>query len=217
MIRVADAVAEIIRKSPMLDEGLSRGLINISALARDIRPRVEKRVFKEVTEGAVVMALKRLSATMLCTPGHEKIFTNMPDLMVRSNLFERTVSNSPSLLIKQRDLAALSASHAHFLTITAGVLETTIIASDALHSQIDHILDDEHVLKHIADLSSITIRLSGEILEIPGSYAQILKLIAWEGINIIEVVSTYRELTVILRQQDTDRALGALQKAFSKI
>jgi len=216
MIRVSDVVAEIVKQSPLLEEGLSRGLINVSALARDIRPLVEQKTLKDVTEGAIVMALKRLSDKLEPHSQSGAIFRHAPDMMVRSNLFEVTVRNSPSLPQKLPQLTELVAlqNSAHFLTVTSGVYETTIIASNALYTQVRDILCDELTVNEIADLSSITLRLAPEILEIPGSYTQILRQLAWEGINIIEIVSTYLELTVILRQQDTDRAFSALKRAF---
>lgn len=216
MIRVSDVVASIVRQSPLLEEGLARGLINVSALARDILPQVERKTLKEVTEGAVVMALKRLSAELAVQHHSAKVFQNTPDMIVRSNLFELTVRNSPTLPAKQPALAALVASqdNSHFLTVTSGVFETTIVASDALRVRIEHTLGDERIVNEIPNLSSITIRLNDAFLEVPGSIAQILKYLAWEGINIIEVVSTYLELTVILRQNDTERAFAALKEAF---
>lgn len=216
MIRVSDAVADIVKRSPLLEEGLSRGLINVSALARDIRPRVEKRTFKDVTEGAIVMALKRLSKDLAAQRHSTTVFQIAPDMIVRSNLFELTVRNAPSLPAKQPLLAALvtAQNSQHFLTVTSGVFETTIIASEALRTRIEHILSAEHRVHDIPDLASITIRLNDAFLEVPGSIAQILKYIAWEGVNIIEVVSTYLELTIILRQNDTDRAFAVLKGSF---
>lgn len=218
MIRVSDVVADIVKQSPLLEEGLSRGLLNISALARDILPQVEQKTLKNVTEGAIVMALKRLSFSMTAHGQSSAVFQETPDMMVRSNLFELTVSNSPFLSGKLPRLAELVATqnNLHFLTVTSGVYETTIIASDALRANIDDILRDERTVNELADLSSITLRLAPELLEIPGSYTQILRQLAWEGINIIEMVSTYLELTVILRQQDTDRAFAALKNAFKQ-
>jgi aspartokinase len=218
MIRVSDVVAGIVKQSPLLEEGLSRGIINVSALARDIQPLVEKKTLKDVTEGAIVMALKRLADKLMTHNQSGAVFQHAPDMMVRSNLFELTVSNSPTLPQKLPRLAELVAvqNNANFLTVTSGVYETTIIASEALYIQIKNILSNERTAKEIPDLSSITVRVNDVFLETPGSIAHILKHLAWEGINIIEVVSTYLELTIILRQQDTDRAFAALKNAFNQ-
>lgn len=62
MITIPEVVAELVSKKPFLEEGLSRGLINLSALARELQPQIEKRLYKNVQTGAIVMALKRIAA-----------------------------------------------------------------------------------------------------------------------------------------------------------
>ena len=44
MIKVSEIVEKNIKKSPFLEEALSRGILNLSALARMIKPDVEKGV-----------------------------------------------------------------------------------------------------------------------------------------------------------------------------
>lgn len=218
MITVADAVANIVQQSPLLEEGLSRGLMNTSAVARDIRSRVEKMTLKEVTEGAVVMALQRLSGTLTQMDYSQNVlFKSSPDMVIRSNLFEYTVSNSPTLNKKQQKILALVSGqyNQEFLTITSSVFETTIIASNSLKQNVLSILEGETVVGEISELSSITIRLTENMVITPGFYSQILRVIAWEGINVAEVVSTYLELTIILHQKDSDRAYSVLKSAFA--
>ncbi len=61
MITIPETVEEIVKRSLFLEEALSQGIVNLSALARQIKPDVERGVMKEVQEGAIIMALKRLS------------------------------------------------------------------------------------------------------------------------------------------------------------
>ena len=61
MVTVPETVLEIIHESPFLEEGLSRGLINLSSLAREMKSEVEERTMKDVQIGSIVMALKRIS------------------------------------------------------------------------------------------------------------------------------------------------------------
>jgi hypothetical protein len=58
MITVPEVVQDIIQKTPFLEEGLQKNIINLSSLARYIKPEVEERTFKEVGESAIVMALQ---------------------------------------------------------------------------------------------------------------------------------------------------------------
>ena len=54
--------------------------------------------------------------------------------------------------------------------------------------------------------------ISEEALEIAGVYYSILKSLAFEGINFMEVVSSFTELTIFLRSEDTEKAFGVLKK-----
>ena len=70
----------------------------------------------------------------------------------------------------------------------------------------------EKLVAKFHNLSSITIRLPKEVVYIPGVYYQVLKRLAWENINVIEVLSTYTELTVIVENKDVDQAFSTLKK-----
>jgi hypothetical protein len=65
---------------------------------------------------------------------------------------------------------------------------------------------------HSADLASITIKLPIVNTEISGIYYYILKHLAWEGINIVEVVSTANEFTVVVKSDDIDSAFSVLMQ-----
>ena len=53
MITIAEAVQQIVKTSPLLAEGMSRGLLNVSAVARSIVPKVNEYTKKEVSENHV--------------------------------------------------------------------------------------------------------------------------------------------------------------------
>ena len=59
MKTIAQVVSTIISQKLFLAELLAEGLINISSLARKIKPQIEDFLQKPVQNGAVVMALKR--------------------------------------------------------------------------------------------------------------------------------------------------------------
>src|SRR3989344_3911208 len=104
MISVSDALNEIIRSYPLIEDCLSRGTINYSAFAREVKPKIEKRLYKSVTTGAIVMALKRISTGLTKDKLKSNEGINLTDLTVRSNLLEFTFQNSQSLGDKQKEL-----------------------------------------------------------------------------------------------------------------
>jgi aspartokinase len=216
MISIPEIVRQIVKKSPFLEEGLSLGIINNSALARIIKPEVEIKLYKKVQTGAIIMALKRMSANMVSNPKQQKLrdlLRRINDITVRSNIIELTYVNTPSLIRKQVTLTVtIKKDTSSFLTISEGVFETSFFASDNFENQIEKIFEGETLKSKIKGLSSITIILPQEATQTSGVYYAILKKLAWEGINFVEVVSSFTELTLFVEDLDIDSAFSALKK-----
>ncbi len=211
MISIADALNDIIKSYPLIEEGLSKGIINYSAFAREVSPQIEKRLYKPVKQGAIVMALKRISDS-LSRDKKKNQSLDLTDLTVRSNLSELTFQNSENLPEKTRQLLnAVSLKRDVVCTLSEGIRETTFIVSSEITGDVKRIFKGEALVSEIKALSSITIRLPKEVVYIPGVYYQILKMLAFENINVIEVLSTYTELTVIIETKDIDRAFSILK------
>jgi hypothetical protein len=215
MNSIGKVTEELINRSPFLREAMTDDLINISALARKLKPEIEEIIGKEVKEGAIVMAIKRM------TPGlyhrlNVKITNVMGDLgdfLVRSNLTDYTYENSESLKAKQTELVQeINKENDSFFTICKGVTETTIILSSTKRDVVERIFSNERLKSHNIDLASVTVKLPKINTEIYGVYYYILKHLAWEGINIVEVVSTSNEFTVVVRQDDVDKAFKILMQ-----
>ena len=217
MITVPEVVNHIIKRVPLVEEGLAQGIINLSAFARIIRPKVQQRLLKNVQLGAIVMALKRRGQHLKTSREQTNtILQNLQDITIRSNLAEFTYTNSDSIIEKQQQLLKkVSGQRNLFLTVTHGVFETTIIVSSFLSDDLQKIFQGETLRSKFENLSAITLLLPKETVFIPGVYYAILKTLAWEGINIIEVVSNYTELTIILEKDCIDQAFSAL-KDFTK-
>ena len=69
MKTISSEVLNYIKTKPFLMSALSQGIINLTSLAREIQPEVEKSLKKSAKNGAIVMALKRISASH-CATGH---------------------------------------------------------------------------------------------------------------------------------------------------
>lgn len=212
MISINDALNEIIMNYPFVEEGLSKGIVNYSAFAREVKPQIEKRLLKSVKEGAIIMALKRISDGLSREKNKGDQNLNLTDLTVRSNLSELTYTNSATFPEKTRLLMeSISNKRGVICTFSEGVRETTFIMSSEIMTEAKRIFKGESLLSNINNLSSITIRLPEEVVYITGTYYRILKMLAWENINVIEVLSTYTELTIIVENKDVDRAFSVLK------
>lgn len=216
MVTISQALEELIAQSPFLEEGLADGLINLSSLARKLQPQIQTRLYKDVQTGAIVMALKRLSERLEKRYSHlPTVLANIKDITVRSNLMEFTYASSPTLMAHQSKLMqAIADQPKTFLTITDGVFESSLFCSAHLAPQIEEIFAKETMRSKQSGLSSITLIIPEEATYVPGVYYAILKRLAWEGINFIEVVSSFTELTIFLEEKNVDRAFSVLKKLY---
>jgi len=213
MITITEIVRNIIRAIPLLEEALSRGLINLSALAREIKPEIEKKLMKPVKVGSVVVALKRVTKEIEKKSPKLKKMLMGKEFIVRSNLCEYTYFSSENLLKKYATLAKMLSQYPNvFFTLTKGLRETNFIISESLKELLEKTLSGEKLISKIENLSSITIFHSEGAVFTPGFHYSILKLLAWENINIIETVSTFTEFTIVLKSQDVDRAFKILKE-----
>lgn len=214
MISVSDAVYEIVKRSPYLTEALSEQIVNLSALARKIHLQVEEKVKKDINDGAIIAALKRIGNKLNKKYKNIKILSNLGDMTVRSNITEYTYVNTDTLLKKVQELFSnIGSKKEIFLNLSQGVTESTIIASSNIEKEIAQIFKSETLTAKLEDLSSISIKLPEDTVDNPGAYFSILKLFALEGINMVEMISTYTEVSLIFRSADIDRAFSALTKA----
>jgi hypothetical protein len=215
MNSIGKVTEDLINRSPFLREAMTDDLINISALARKLKPEIEQSMGKEVKEGAIIMAIKRM------TPGlyHRlnlkitKVMGDLGDFLVRSNLIDYTFENSESLKEKQGELInEINRDNDSFFALCKGVTETTLIVNAQKKEVVERIFKDAKLKSHTLDLASVTVKLPKINTEIYGIYYYILKHLAWEGINIIEIVSTSNEFTVIVKQDDVDKAFKILMQ-----
>lgn len=212
MISASDIVEEIVKSHPLLEEGLSQKIINFSALARKIKPQIEKKLYKTIKTGAVIVALKRMGNKAPQKKSGLKNVIALEDITIRSNLTEITFANSNTLFEKQRILfQKLANKKDAFCTVSQGIRETTLIANQEVAGYIREIFTQERLLLTIDFLSSITIRLPDKTIYTPGVYYQILKQMAWENINIIEIVSSPTELTIVFNKSDIEKAFLVLK------
>ena len=219
MISIPSAVESVIKKRPFLEGALIEGLINLSALARQLKPEIESMVGREVNDSAVIMALNRLVPRLeiITAKKAKSVVENIGDITVRSNLADFTFHNSPTLHLKQaRLLEQIHEQSNLFCTISQGIYETTIVVSEQLSDLIEELFADETIISKNAKLSLITIKLPTDNTLCPGVYYYLFKELAWDSINIVEVISTSNEFTIVVSDIDIHRAFAILMNAKQK-
>jgi hypothetical protein len=210
---IVEVVDQYLRQSPFLEEALADNLVNVSSLARRMKSFIEEKLQKPVKEGAIIVAINRREPNYYykINIGIKGFLKNLGDIIVRSDLRDYTYANSETLMDSVRNLIGCMGSEKElFVTVSRGIYETTIIVSRAAESMAAKIFKQEKLIAEKTNLSSITIRLPKNNTEISGVYYFILKKVAWAGINIVEVISTTNEFTLVVSEEYVHQALGIL-------
>jgi hypothetical protein len=214
MKTIAATVVDYIKTKPYLSSALSDGIINLTSLARNIQDDIEERTKKPVKQGAIVMALKRISDTadFVQTKQIIKVLKNLGDITVRSSLVDYSFLISDSLLVAQSNLLKeIEQKKEVFYTSSRGVSESNIIVSQNIAPLVDELFKDESCFSKTENLSSITMKLPSENVTIPGIYYFIFQRLSWEGVNINEVISTSNEFTILMHEDQVNTAFTVIK------
>ncbi|WP_117882065.1 hypothetical protein [Aureibaculum luteum] len=213
MKTIQEAVTAIINKTPFIEEALYDKLINVSSLARVIKPEVEKILKKEIKEGAIMMAVNRLSpsSVLKVRKNIKRIALSSGDFIMRSDLCDYTFKNTATLVSKiTKLLNDIGNDSDNFFTISQGVFETSIVISKKLKLKVEEIFDGEEVLWAASNLASLTIKLPKTNVEQSGIYYFILKQLAWANISVQEIISTTNEITIVVKETDIKQTFSIL-------
>lgn len=217
MITTAQKVEEFVNQSPYMREAITDGLVNLSALARKLKPQIEDELMKDVSESAIFIALQRYASKL--QPFYQvNPAEYLANLSLRSDLFELTVKNSPTLLVKLAKLTqSIVGQPTTLLVFTQGQYETTVITSKSLAGELKRALEDEETTNTIADLTGITLQRTHGQIETTGVLQFPLRILAWEGISVIEIVTTLNEIMIVVRDFEVDRAVVSIRQSLSAL
>ena len=214
MKTISSVVEEYIKAKPFLQSALAQGIINLTSLSRIIKEEIQDDLGKDVRNGAIVMALKRLSSDMEFRATHRilKVLKNIGEITVRSSLIDYTFLVSETILTKQATLLKeINNNKDVFYTSSRGVNETNIVVSSSMTKTVEEIFKEEKLLQKLTDLSSITVKLPEENVSVPGIYYFIFQRLAWEGVTMNEVISTSNEFTIIVPEDQIDKAFRVIK------
>ena len=214
MRKISDAVAAIIEADPALRSGLAQRLMNLSQVARHIRPAVEARTQKPVRSGAISMALSRLQ-NRLPNPNIGPSIQLADRVTVQRGLAVLTLSNTrraqealPRLQERIRE------SHG-YLTITEGIREMTVIVQEELLPQVWECLVERPDREELG-VASLSVSLTDQHLATPGVLYRILQAMALQGVNLAEIASTTTEFHIYIAEADVMLALDSLYATFGR-
>ena len=218
MVTVSHLVKKTVRDNPFLMEALGKEIISHGNLAEQLKPEIEKELGKQVEESAIVMALRRYSDELQDFDKEIGKFSFKGEIIMRTNILDFNVVKSQKLLSKIKNLYSMpDFERGDTLNIILGNNEIAIITNEKYKGKLMNFLKGEKILNKGFNLVALTISFSGhDFFNTPGVIFTAVRKLAWESINIYEIVSTMTELTIILSNKDSMKAYSVLQELFNK-
>jgi len=216
---VAFFVKEIINRSPFISEMLIQEVISYSNLAEFIKPKVEALYGGSVSSAAIVMAVRRYTTELKKMNHLEKKRGKIDyEISMKTNIYDVNIRRTPSFIGNIASLYSLvKRENGDFINICIGEYEIVITISDKYKKDLDDMLNGESVINREEDMVALTISFKdNNFLETPGITYLATRKLAWENINIYEIVSTLNVLTFIIKKKDSLEAYGVLQAFFDE-
>lgn len=213
MVTVSHVVKKMLENKPFLLEGLAKGIISNGNLADELKEGIEKELGKKVKDAAIIMALRRYSSELEEKTALTQKFNFSGEIMMKTNICDFNLVKTPRLLSKIKSFYNLpNMERGDSLNIIVGNNEVSIAISEKYKDRALKLLKGEKILSKESDLVALTIIFSGDFIHTPGIVFQAVRKLAWENINIFEIVSTLTELTFIISKKDSMKAYEVLSE-----
>jgi hypothetical protein len=213
MRSISRTVELLIEKNPFIQEALSRGIINNAALSEELIPDIEKELGKKVKFSAVNMAVRRLSEKLQESFVKKASFDKNADITLKSNLIEVNLYKIGDVQDYIKNIYGLvNFKKGDFLTITQGIHEVMILTNKSYEKEIMNILPKQKIKKVFKNVSSLTINIPENSFQEAGLFYLITRAMAWENISIIDTISTFSEVTLIVDSSQAARSFDVIKK-----
>jgi|TARA_B100001964_G_scaffold235282_1_gene295157 aspartokinase len=210
-------VKKLVSENTFLLEAISKDLISYGNLAEQLKPEIEKELGKKVKEAAIVMALRRYAEELHGFDKKAK-FKFKGEIIMRTNIMDFNIVKSNKLSSKIKNLySIINFERGDILNIILGNNEVSIITNEKYREKISNFLKGEKILNKEHSLAALSIIFSkDDFFDTPGAIFTASRKLAWEQINIFEIVSTMTELTFILSKKDSMKAYNILNELIGK-
>ena len=181
-------------------------------MANYLRPDIERELDKKVKHNAIIMAIRRY-AEKLETKENKIAFNYFRETLLRTDICYIVIEESETTVRTiQRLYDEINFKHGGIFNLTQGNYELSIITNQRYKNRFIELLKNENILKVVDNLVVISLTYSKDFSATPGLLYNVSRFIAWENINIYNVINTPKELAFIISKQDAMRCYNTLER-----
>jgi len=211
LVTVSNIVKKILDREVLIQESINRNIISYSLLAKYLKPGIEQELDKKIKDSTIVMALRRHAENV------KKSFSN-PSFKyaietIKTDICYVVLEESPDLLHKLKDFHSIvDFKRGGILNIIQGNFEVSIITNMRYKEDLLDLLYEKSILETVDDLVSISLTYSENFLFTPGILYDVSRFLSWENINVLDIILTKTELSIIIHKKDLMRCYKTLSR-----
>ncbi|MFO8015786.1 MAG: ACT domain-containing protein [Candidatus Woesearchaeota archaeon] len=212
MPTIAHVAEHIIGSRPLMQEAMIEGIVSFGALAEKLKPEIEKELGKEVKHSAVVMAVRRYGER-IDKFSRKKNISQKQEIIMKTSLCDIGIVRSPSLHSKLKKIYSMvDAEKGETFNIVQGNYEISLIVDEKMLGRIKESLSGEKIIRTEKNCVMISLNFSKEYFSQHGVLSAVTRKLAWSGVNILEIVSTFKELSFLVSRRDAMKAYNAMER-----
>jgi predicted amino acid-binding ACT domain protein len=213
-ISISKVVKDVIDDDLSLQDALGRKYGNYTAIARLIKPKVERDIGRKVNFESLVTSVKRVKPRLQLAQGGIEGVLSRSVVNVRTDVAKLNLEKSKRSLEAAR--AVMATYQEEFLQISESNSAITLIFDQKLLEEIQKKFGDDDILDEQSDLAAIIVHSPKEIVRTPGVVLAIYAKIAENHVNIEDTVSCFTDTIVVIRMDEVARTFSTLTDLISE-
>jgi hypothetical protein len=207
-LSIAKIVKDVIDNDLSIQDSLSRKYANYTAIARLIKPKVERDMGKKINFESLVTSVKRTKPRLqIASHGIEDVIARSV-INVRTDVAKLSVEKTRRSVESARNL--LASHQEEFLQVSESNNAVTMVFDQKLLKDVHKKFNDDDILDEQSDLAAIIVHSPSEIVRTAGVVLAIYAKIAENHVNIEDTVSCFTDTIVIIRMDEVARTFSAL-------
>ena len=209
---IAKITRDLIESDMSIQDSIARNYVNISGVARLLKPKIEKISKTNVNEEAIITAIKRI------TPKYNSVSNEIMEIISKSSINVRTGVSKLSVVKNKRNQEkirnAMINNKEEFIQISEATSALTVIYSQEFRKELTRRFNNTEILEDSVNLAAIIVHSPIEVINIPGFVFTIYGQVAKRQINIEDTVSCFTDTIIVVKTKDVAMTFSALNELF---
>ena len=212
-LQTADLVRLELEKDIFILEPLYEGLINYTALARKLLPKIQEKN-KKATVESISVAVKRHVWNTESKNIDKKLkkIISKSQLSMKDNIVHLTFPRN-QIVVNNINAASqkIRWDLDEICLINQGAGEITVII-DKSNLNLFKDYDDKKGKLAVLTIKESPIKQKDKGIDVPGLYAYFINQLSKRGINIIEIISTSSQVSFIIEEKDLTNSYSIIKE-----